>query len=402
MNQSQDAVVAVRMPQVNPNDEELTFIGWKVADGSHVTGGQIICEVETSKSVADVPSPAAGVIRQAAQAGEVIRVGQAIAWLGASLEAIDARVTAEHREQSGSAASRPNPLAGAPTDPASAAPAATAGAIELARRAGVNLGDVQAGGRIRTSDVQAWIDAHQGAPTPRPAAENRLPSALQQLAHEQPQLSAHQWSIVQRLGAAAEQRIATQAAMDVDATQLVAWIAAKRAAGLMTGVLPALLRAAALAIREVPSLACCRNGRSVYRYNCIDLAFTARSRDGRLFTPVVREVDTLALDELAARCSELSMQAFRGQLAEADLLGACMTVSALDAQGVRWHIGLQNAWQSAILTCGAIREELHLLNGAPVAVPALTMALSYDHGLMDGWDAAQALQAARDALAGLA
>ena len=127
----------------------------------------------------------------------------------------------------------------------------------------------------------------------------------------------------------------------------------------------------------------------------MDIAFTARSHQGWLYTPVVRDAGQLALPDLAARCGELAMAAFRGQLVETDLAGSCLTVSLLNEQPVRLHVGLQNTYQTALLTSGAIREELRLVEGRPVAVPMITLVLSYDHGLLDGWDAAAALDAAR-------
>jgi pyruvate/2-oxoglutarate dehydrogenase complex dihydrolipoamide acyltransferase (E2) component len=136
----------------------------------------------------------------------------------------------------------------------------------------------------------------------------------------------------------------------------------------------------------------------VFRYRDIDVAFTARSHDGHLFTPVVRQADRLSLDETAARCSEVGMATFRGKLTAKDSTGACLTVSLLADQPIRLHVGLQNAYQSAILTAGAIREEVRLQEGQPVAVPTWTLVLSYDHGLMDGWDAALCLDAARKAV----
>ena len=103
----------------------------------------------------------------------------------------------------------------------------------------------------------------------------------------------------------------------------------------------------------------------------------------------------MTLDELTGRCGELAMGAFRGQLHEEDLVGGCTTVSLLNEQPVRFHVGLQNVYQTAIVTAGAIREEVRLVDGRPVAVPTVTLVLSYDHGVMDGWDAATALDATR-------
>ena len=99
--------------------------------------------------------------------------------------------------------------------------------------------------------------------------------------------------------------------------------------------------------------------------------------------------------------ARLSMSVFSGQLDPRDMTGAAMTVSALSEQPVRFHVGLQNAYQSALLTAGAIRDEVILIDGKPTLRPTLTLVLSYDHGLMDGYEAATALTAAKTALENL-
>jgi 2-oxoglutarate dehydrogenase E2 component (dihydrolipoamide succinyltransferase) len=67
MSAETGAVVAVRMPQVNVNDEEVTLAAWRVEDGGRVAEGQPLCDIETSKAVGELPSPAAGVVRHAAK-----------------------------------------------------------------------------------------------------------------------------------------------------------------------------------------------------------------------------------------------------------------------------------------------------------------------------------------------
>jgi len=189
--------------------------------------------------------------------------------------------------------------------------------------------------------------------------------------------------------------------MDVSAERATCWLEAQRRTGRMTGPVPLLLHAAAQAAKACPRLVSFRLDRRVYRYRSIDIAFTARSPDGRLFTPVVRDVPGRSLTELADQCAALSMAVFRGQLEMAHQSGGAMTVSALSDLAVRFHVGLQNAYQSALLTAGAIRDEVVLVNNAPVTRPTVTLVLSYDHGLMDGYEAASALAAAKGALESL-
>jgi len=386
-----DNVQPVRVPQVNVNDDEVRLVGWRVQAGTRVRPGQVICEVETSKSVEEISAPAEGVFVPAAAEGQLLAVGDLLGHIGPSGEAVAAFLRASAADPSGRA-------------PSADAPRATLGAIQLAREHGVDLARVPASGdRIRREDVERFLaaspDAGPGGPRPPAGTEREaLPPPLAPLVAEQPPLDEHAWSVARHLAATQARLTTTQLAIDARMDRVVAWIEARRQSGRVTGLPAALIHAAAAAVAAEPRLASFRLGRRVFRYQAVDIAFTARSAEGRLFAPVVRGVDRRCLDEVADEVARLSMAVFRGELAGADQLGACMTISVLADRPVRWHVGLQNAFQSAILSCGSLREELLLQDGQVQAVPMATLVLSYDHGLMDGWEASACLDVARQAI----
>ncbi|HSW47141.1 MAG TPA: 2-oxo acid dehydrogenase subunit E2 [Phycisphaerae bacterium] len=392
-----DNVIAVIIPQVNVNDDEVTLIGWHVENGGQVAEGQPLCEIETSKSTGDVPSPAAGVFRQAAEVGQFVAVGQVIGHIGPSMQAIE-----DHLARQASSAKTPStstPTSRHPID-------ATAGAIALAHEHGIDITRVPAAGKIRRADVEQFLAQHPevrktGARVSAATGDDKLPTSLESLVIDEGDLPDHVWSIAQHLAATQQRLVTAHAAMDIGMERSVAWLDAQRRAGRMAGPIPLLLHAAATAANACPRLASFRLGRHVYRYQSLDIAFTARSPDGRLFAPVVRDAAAQTLEQLAAEVARLSMAVFRGQLDAGDCAGGAMTVSVLSDQPIRFHVGLQNAFQSALLTAGAIRDDLALHEGRPITRPTWTLVLSYDHGLMDGQDAAAALAAARAALENL-
>lgn len=394
MTAESGAVVAVRMPQMNVNDDEVTLVSWRVADGGRAAEGEPLCEIETSKAVGELPCPAGGVLRHAAGVGDSVHVDQVVAFIGPSAEVIDSYVSMLHRHD----ANRMSAVSGSVQ--------ASAGAVELARKAGIDASLVPASdGRIRRSDVERYLAEHsaagQGPPTDAQApamADDVLPPPLQTVVEEVDALSAHQWGITQHLKQTQNRLVVAHALMDVDVSKATQWIDNRKQSGRLVSLLPVLIRAAAVSVAACPNLQAFRIHRRVFRYRRLDIAFTARSHQGRLYTPVVRDVGQTALDDLAVRCGELAMACFRDEMAESDLLGGCLTVSHLNEQPVRFHVGLQNNHQSALLTSGAVREELRLIDGRPVAVPTVTLVLSYDHGLLDGWGAAAALDAARRAI----
>lgn len=397
MSAETGAVIAVRMPQVNVNDEEVTLLNWHVPDGGRTTEGEPLCEIETSKSVGDLPSPGTGVVRHAANTGDAIKIDGIIGYIGPDAAVIDSYLSSLGRPAPALAAAMPAGLT-----------EASAGAVELARRAGVDLAQVPASeGRIRRSDVEKYLASRPPVPeAPTPTAGARapsvtgeiLPAMLVNAAEEVEPLSSHSWAISQHLKETQGRLVVAHAMMDVNMSRAMEWIDRCRQAGQMASPLPVLIKAAAAAVAACPKLATFRIDRRVFKYRGLDVAFTARSHQGWLYTPVVRGIRQLELDAIAARCSELAMGAFRGQLAEKDLAGGCLTISLLNEQPVRMHVGLQNVYQTALITSGAVRDEVRWVDGRAVAVPTLTLALSYDHGVMDGWDAATALDAMRKAI----
>lgn len=394
MTDDANNVIIVTLPQVNVNDDEVTLVGWRVEKGASVAVDEPLAEVETSKSVAEVPAPGAGVFQPAVHVGQVIAVGQVIGYVGPSDEAIQAYLDQASQAAEELAASQ---------EPRGPGIEATAGAIELAQRYGLNLREIPASGKIRRADVEQFLAAHpvrreQASGATGGAEEEPLPPGLAKAVADEGSLADHQWSIARHLAATQARLVTAHVVMDVPMDGAVRWMTAQRQAGRMVGPVPLFIHAAAAAVHVMPKLAVFRLGRRTYRYKSIDIGFTARSPEGKLFTPVVRQADRRSLNELADEVSRLTMGVFRGQLNTEELSGGCLTVSALTDQPVRSHIGLQNAYQTALLTAGAVRDEVVVLHGEVAPLPMATITLSYDHGLMDGWEAAAALEAAKTAL----
>jgi 2-oxoglutarate dehydrogenase E2 component (dihydrolipoamide succinyltransferase) len=399
VSQAKQPVISVSMPQLNVNDEGGTLVNWCVENGGEAVEGETLCEVETSKAVGEVPAPTNGVLYKLKEVGQEVTVGEVFAYIGPSFREIERYINTEKtvgKEETRlcSNASRE----------------ATAGAMELARRYNIDLADISASGKIRLADVEAYVDRehlHTASVDNHPgsadkskltASEQPLSEALTKLVTEQQPLSEHQYSIARHLARTQGQTVTAYLAMDVDMTVAKGWIESRRKQGLMTGLLPVCLYGVAAAVREESKLISFRQDRRVYQYNSLDIAYTARSGDGRLFTPVVRQVNKRSLEELVGEVGRLNMAVFRGNLDSQEMLGGGLTVSVLDDTPVRFHVGLQNQFQSTMIAAGAIRKEVQMFDGQPVVCPIITFTLAYDHGLMDGWEAAHALAAMKSAI----
>jgi len=95
--------IAIRLPDMGTNVEECKVLAWKVKEGDFVKRGDVLADIETDKSVAELESTAEGVLLQfRALAGATVRTGEILAYVGQAGEAIvqdvpEAPVAAESR-----------------------------------------------------------------------------------------------------------------------------------------------------------------------------------------------------------------------------------------------------------------------------------------------------------------
>jgi pyruvate/2-oxoglutarate dehydrogenase complex dihydrolipoamide acyltransferase (E2) component len=123
---------------------------------------------------------------------------------------------------------------------------------------------------------------------------------------------------------------------------------------------------------------------ALYRYRAVDIAFVARTPDGRLYTPVVRSADRANLEGIAKVCQAEMLRVMRGAVTVEELEGACFTISHVPVGRTTRVMALPSFGQSAILGVSAERPAIDLVDGAAVERPLVTLTLSYDHSLCDG------------------
>ncbi len=161
----------VQIPKFSLAMEEGKLVRWLKKEGQHVEKDEILLEVETDKSLVELPSPATGTLRKILVHEGTVPVERTIAYIGDLQEAIPEEAP-RLQSQPSSSFTAPEPIrAQAPrphTGPLRATPAARRRALEL----GIDLSGVQGTGpegRITQEDVEA---ASRSASTAQPASEN--------------------------------------------------------------------------------------------------------------------------------------------------------------------------------------------------------------------------------------
>ena len=428
-------LVEVRLPELADGMTSAMLTAWLKNPGDPVTAGEPIAEVETDKTTVELEAPADGVlddIRVAAGA-EAVAVGTVLALVreGAPDESETRGGAAETVVAPGAAAPEPAAPAGsgdgdetAPgwvstvdADEATVAPGfAEAPATPLARRmaelAGLDLRTVTGsgdGGRVTKADVErlqrsSREDASAPVPAQPSAAEGVAvagPTAVpaRDLPHTDRPLTAMRRVTAQRMAEAKRSTPHFYLEIECAVDGLLALRDAGDAAGAPAAptVNDVVVRAAALALREVPLANSAWTGDAVRVYDRIDLA-VAVTTPGGLVTPVVREADTKTLAEIAAELRGLAADARAGRLQPADYQGGTCTISNLGMYGVSSLYAILNPPQSCILGIGAIVERPVVRDGAVVAGSTMTVTLSADHRAIDGATGAELLRALKTRL----
>ncbi len=425
------ASVQIEMPQLSSEDESEggVLANWLVAPGDHVEKGEVIAELETEKATVELESPETGTISQLVVAAgtEAIAPGTTLATLETESDAAPRAATDSSPSPavSASPAPSPSPAAGAvparvPADTstgrASTGPPASAGdasaerpsppATPLARRAAeanaVELSHVVGtgpGGRIVEADVLRQAPAQApGESAPPPVVELageadgrsiRLSSMRETIARRMTESKQQVPHFYLRMRVSMDEAIAVRA-------RLNAGLAEEGQAGRIS-LNDFILRAAALALREVPEANVQFAGDAIRVFDRIDIA-VAVATDGGLVTPVVRGADRKRLSLIAEEVRGLAAAARDGKLTPAQYRGGTFTISNLGMYGIETVYPILNPPQACILGVGAAEAQPVVREGEIVVGHVAGLTLAADHRAVDGAVGARLLAAIRSRL----
>jgi pyruvate dehydrogenase E2 component (dihydrolipoamide acetyltransferase) len=187
--------------------------------------------------------------------------------------------------------------------------------------------------------------------------------------------------------------------MRIDADPVTSLRAQLKAEGpaLLPSVNDFIVKAAALALREHPRANGSYQGDTWQLYDRVNVGI-AVATEGGLIVPTIFDADVKSVGEIARVARELAERAREGRIALHELDGGTFTVSNLGMFGVDSFSAIITPPQAAILAVGAIVEEPVVRDGAVVPGRVMELALSCDHRILYGADAAQLLARIRELL----
>ena len=427
----------VTMPALGESVTEGTVSSWLKAVGDTVEADEPLLEVATDKVDTEVPSPASGVLLEIrVPEDETVEVGTVLAIIGDPSEAGSAPAPAAPAPE---AAPEPPAPAPAPTPaaeaPAPAAPApVSSGATgsyvtpivrKLAKDKGVDLSTVTGtgvGGRIRKQDVEAAAkaaeEARAAASAPAPAAEAPAPAAAAKPASTKPEvdttlrgrtekMSRLRQVIADRMIDSLQTSAQLTTVVEVDVTRVAALRARAKndflaKNGTKLTFLPFFVQAATEALKAHPKINASIEGKNV-TYHDVEHVGIAVDTPRGLLVPVVKNAGDLNIPGLAKRINDMAARTRDNKVNPDELSGSTFTITNTGSGGALFDTPIINQPEVAILGLGAIQRQPRVIKdadgGEVIAIRSVCyLALSYDHRLVDGADAARYLMTVKKRL----
>lgn len=413
----------LRLPPLADTVTSVKLAAWLKTEGEAVAAGEPIVEVETDKTNVEIEAPAGGVVREihvpagteGLETGALLAVideeAAAAADTGAPAEAAasepEAAPATELKAASGVATV--SVASGAPRAPATAAadgpvPPASPLARRMAAAAGLDLREIKGtgrNGRIGKADVERALAAQAeptpAAPPPPPSVGTpEVPADTPAAGFREEPLSAMRRVTAERLQAAKQTipHFYLNADCGMDAAMRLRARLNEREPDLGLTLTDIIVRAAALALRDVPAANSSWADGVVRLYDAIDIA-VAVDTPGGLVTPIIRVADRKGLRTISQELKALSARAREGALTPEEYSGGTFTISNLGMYGVDSLYAIVNPPQSCILGVGAARRRpVAAGDGVEVATIA-ACTLSADHRAIDGAIGARLLAAFR-------
>jgi pyruvate dehydrogenase E2 component (dihydrolipoyllysine-residue acetyltransferase) len=367
------------MPILTVDMAAGTLTQWRKQVGELVKRGDIIAEVETDKGLIDVEVFATGVIeRILVQAGETVPTGTVLAVIR---EELGAPVSAAPRGPTQPIAAVPPEAGPAPTQPRTITEVPGRLRISpLARKAAAELGIDPAsvrgtgpGGAVTRDDIERAAAATVKAPG-RAAEPSDRQARMRQL-------------IGAAMARSKREIPHYYLGTTIDMSRAMAWLAEenlKRAVTerLLPGAL--LIKAVALALREIPELNAVWRGAEAIPSPAIHIGVAISLRGGGLVAPALHNADRQSLGDLMTRLRDLVRRARSGGLRSSELSDPTITVTSLGDEGVETVFGIIYPPQVAIVGFGKVVERPWVVQGQVLARALVTATLSADHRVSDG------------------
>ncbi|MDO4613540.1 MAG: 2-oxoglutarate dehydrogenase, E2 component, dihydrolipoamide succinyltransferase [Actinomycetaceae bacterium] len=446
---------SVEMPALGESVTEGTISQWLKEVGDTVEVDEPIVEVATDKVDSEVPAPVAGtIIEICVEEDETVDVGTVICKIGDADETSSSEdkeepkeekapeVPAEEAEPEAEEDAAHVEEAKAPEAPAAPeapqAPEASSDSVgeggfyvtplvrKLAKDKGVDLATVKGtgqGGRIRKQDVLEAAEAKAKAPAPQapqtaeaeapkaPAAAGKPASSPIEedttLRGKTEKMSRMRQTIADRMMTSLSSTAQLTTVVEVDVTRIATLRARAKNSflereGTKLSFLPFFVKAATEALKAHPKINSRIEGKEVTYFAEEHVGIAVDTERG-LMVPVIKNCGDLTIAGIAKKINELAEETRTGKIDPGKLSGSTFTITNTGSRGALFDTPVVNYPEEAILGLGTIVKRPAVIKDGDgndtIAIRSMCyLALSYDHRLIDGADAARYLSTVKKRL----
>ncbi len=394
----------IKMPDVGEGVAEAELVEWHVKTGDPVREDMVIAAVMTDKATVEIPSPVNGIVTWlAGEVGDRIAVKAPLVRIETAASTADAEPTAVAQPKAAEPVKieTPKPVPKAPT-PAAAPdekPLAAPSVRLFARESGVDLRQVQGtgpAGRILREDVEQFLN--QGA-APAPARAG----LARKTATEEVKLTGLRRRIAEKMVLSTSRIPHITYVEEVDMTALEELRATmnsdRKADHPKLTVLPFLMRALVKAISDQPDVNATFDDDAgiITRHGAVHIGIATQTSAG-LTVPVVRHAEARGIFDCALEMNRLAEAARSGTATRDELSGSTITISSLGALGGIVSTPVINHPEVAIIGVNKIATRPVWDGTQFVPRKMMNLSSSFDHRIIDGWDAATFVQRIRTLL----
>lgn len=363
----------IQIPEIGESIFEAVIAKWHKEDGAAVRRDEVICELETDKISLELNAETDGILHHAAKEGDTVPIGTVIA-------------TLEETDAPAAVAAEQKPEAETVKEP-EAAPA-------------------------KKADKKKPEPAREPAP-PSPVAATAPPAAAASAPAAAPSAPLRDYGPVERvpmtpirkkiaahLLAARQQTAMLTTFNEADMSRVIALrkkhqdqFVKKHKVKL--GFMSFFIKAVVEGLKEYPLVNASIDGNDIVHHNYYHVGVAIGTERG-LVVPVIRNTDQLHFAEIEQAIADFAEKANSGKLDMSDLEGGTFTISNGGVYGSVLSTPILNPPQSGVLGMHAVQKRAVVVDDQVVVRPMMSLALSYDHRIIDGKEAVSFLKLIKD------
>lgn len=380
-------LLEMKVPSPGESISEVEIAAWLVNEGDYVEKDEAIAEVDSDKATLELPAEESGTIQFKAEEGDVVQVGQVVCIIDTSAAKPKSAAPENTEKEAPKTAAAPEKKAEPEvvsqekTTYAKGVPSPAAAKIMTENRVtSAQVSGSGKDGRILKSDVLSALSKGIQMPVSEGWSGSRAVS--------REKLSMLRRKIAERLVSVKNETAMLTTFNEIDMKPIMDLrkkykeaFAKKHEINL--GFMSFFTKAVTEALQLYPSVNAQIDGKEIILHEYADIGIAVSSPKG-LMVPVVRNAESMSLDQIEREIKRLAIKARDGKITPDEMTGGTFTITNGGVFGSMLSTPIINPPQSAILGMHNIVERPVVIDGKVEVRPIMYLALSYDHRIIDG------------------